>query len=64
MKAWENIEYFVQSKGYRKLHDLTSHPVQFHWRTYPRHATAKILHEIKKMMAEKNYFSNRIDKEG
>ena len=49
-----HIGYFVQSKAYRELNDLTNHSVQFDWRIDPGHTTAKSLPEINKMMAEKN----------
>ena len=43
MKTWErHIENFMQSKEFRTLHDLTGHPVPFHWRFYLGHTTTKI----------------------
>ena len=53
MNAWETlIEFSVQSKEYRELHDLTRHPAQFDRRISPERTTTKILQELKTMMAK------------
>ena len=43
-RAWEShIQYFVQSREYRGLYDLTGHQVKFDWRNFTGPATTKSL---------------------